>query len=119
MIIMMTNEEIARVAHEANRAYCETLEDGSQVAWDAAPQWQRESAIKGVAFHRFNRAATPAESHANWLAQKKDEGWTYGPVKDPARKTHPCFKPYAELPPAQRRKDALFLGIVRALLEPV
>jgi hypothetical protein len=34
-------------------------------------------------------------------------------VKDPEKKQHPCMVPYADLPAAQRAKDALFLGTVR------
>lgn len=112
----LTDAQIARVAHEANRAYCASLHDFTQVAWDDAPDWQRGSAISGVAFHREHPEATPEQSHESWLAIKREEGWTYGPVKDPARKLHPCFLKYAELPEDQRRKDALFLAIVRSLL---
>jgi len=38
-------------------------------------------------------------------------------VKDPEKKQHPCFVPYDELPIQQRRKDALFVSIVRALTD--
>jgi hypothetical protein len=43
-------EQIARVAHEVNRSYCEALGDTSQPEWESAPQWQRESAMAGVKF---------------------------------------------------------------------
>lgn len=33
-------EQIARMAHEANRAYCQALGDDSQPAWEDAPEWQ-------------------------------------------------------------------------------
>jgi hypothetical protein len=55
----------------------------------------------------------PEQSHESWLAEKKADGWRYGPIKDPAAKTHPCFVPYAELPPEQKGKDAIFVGVVR------
>lgn len=108
--------QIARVAHEANRAYCLTLGDESQLPWDDAPDWQRKSAINGVQFHANNPDAKPADSHASWVREKEADGWTYGPVKDPALKQHPCMVPYEELPIEQRRKDALFAGVVNALL---
>jgi len=41
----MTTEQIAQVCHEANRAFCSSIGDNSQHAWDAAPQWQRDSAV--------------------------------------------------------------------------
>lgn len=110
---------IAQVAHEANRAYCLTLGDTSQLPWYDAPDWQRESAIKGVAFHLAEHAAgrtpSPSASHDSWLAEKRAAGWTYGPVKNPDAKQHPCFVPYDELPLEQQKKDALFGAIVNAL----
>lgn len=106
---------IARVCHEANRAYCATIGDLSQLPWDDAPQWQRESAIAGVEFSVAHPDAPPSASHESWLAEKERTGWRYGPVKDAEKKEHPCFVPYDELPLDQRRKDALFVAIVRAL----
>jgi RyR domain len=106
---------IARVAHEINRAYCAAIGDNSQPAWADAPDWQKNSAIAGVNMHMANPNATPEDSHKSWLAQKQAEGWTYGPVKDPAKKEHPCFLPYDELPQEQRVKDYLFRGVVHAL----
>ena len=105
---------IAMLAHEANRAYCMGLGDLSQLVWDEAPDWQKESAIAGVNMHLANPGATPEDSHASWLAQKVADGWVYGPVKDAEKKEHPCCVPYAELPEAQRAKDYIFRGVVHA-----
>lgn len=112
---IMTPEQIARVAHEVNRAYCQALGDDSQPAWEDAPEWQRSSAINGVNFHITNPDAGPDHSHNVWLAEKQATGWKYGPVKDPEKKEHPCFVPYAELPTEQKAKDYLFRGVVHAL----
>ena len=111
----MDRTEIARVAHEINRAYCASLGDDSQPSWDNAPDWQKASALAGVDMHLANPDATPENSHESWLAQKTAEGWKYGPVKDAQKKEHPCFLPYAELPPEQKAKDYLFRAVVHAL----
>ena len=111
----MKVEEIARVAHEINRAYCQALGDPSQLPWEDAPQWQRDSAIHGVEFHFANPLATPAASHNAWLAEKRQAGWTYGPVKDPDKKRHPCCVPFDRLPIDQQAKDYLFRATVHAL----
>ena len=111
----MDRTEIARVAHEINRAYCASLGDTSQPSWDDAPEWQKGSALAGVDMHLANPNATPENSHESWLAQKTAEGWKYGPVKDAQKKEHPCFLPYAELPPEQKAKDYLFRAVVHAL----
>jgi len=113
----MNINAIAKVAHEANRAYCETLGDFSQPKWEDAPAWQVDSAINGVKFHLDNPDAGDSASHDNWLKQKKEEGWIYGETKDPEEKTHPCMVPFDELPTAQQKKDALFRAIIHALKE--
>jgi hypothetical protein len=107
-------EQIARVCHEVNRAYCVSLGDDSQVPWQDAPDWQRTSAMNGVRGHLSGVISSPEQAHEAWLAEKQATGWTYGPVKDPAAKTHPCIRPYADLPVEQRTKDALFGAVVAA-----
>jgi RyR domain len=109
---------IARTCHEVNRAYCASQGDHSQPAWADAPEWQRQSAVTGVLYAMGHPDARAADSHESLLAQKGRDGWTYGPVKDPEAKTHPCFVPYDELPPAQKAKDYIFLAIVREMTAP-
>jgi hypothetical protein len=117
----MTPEQVAHICHEANRAFCATLQDNTQSSWEEAPQWQKDSAINGVNFHLQalldGVAPQPEASHENWLRQKEVEGWKYGPVKDASKKEHPCFVPYAELPIEQRAKDYIFVGIVEAVFK--
>jgi len=104
-------EACARAAHETNRAYCLALGDTSHAPWDIAPEWQRESCRNGV------RGAldgnTPKQSHESWTREKLAAGWAWGPAKDPEGKRHPCLVPYDDLPPEQRAKDAIFVGVVR------
>ena len=111
----MNNEKIAQVAHEINKAYCEALGDFTQPTWENAPQWQKDSAIDGVAFHKANPNAGPDHSHNNWLAEKMLNGWVYGTVKDQNMKTHPCIVPYEDLPVEQKAKDYLFRQVVHSL----
>lgn len=113
--VMLTVEQIARVCHEVNRAYCEALGDTSQKPWDDAPQWQRESAIKGVEFHVRYPSASASASHDSWWDQKKADGWVFGLVKDETTKTHPCCVPFGSLPVEQQAKDYLFRSIVHQL----
>lgn len=106
-------EAIARATHEANRAYCIAIGDDSQPPWDEAPAWQLKSAINGAALALAG--ATPEESHESWRREKVDDGWTWGPEKNPIKKEHPCLVPYAQLPPEQQAKDELFLAVARAM----
>lgn len=106
---------IARVAHEINAAYCRSLGDYTQGNWEDAPNWQRASVVAGVEVHLANPDLTPAQSHESWMAHKLKDGWVFGEVKDPEKKTHPCMVPYEQLPQEQRSKDHIFRGVVHAI----
>lgn len=111
----MTKQDVAKVAHEINRAYCDSIGDNSQTSWDDAPDWQKSSAVNGVSFHIDNPNAKPSNSHESWYAEKEAAGWKYGPVKDAEKKEHPCFVPYDELPTEQKSKDYLFKQVIESL----
>lgn len=107
-------EGIAQACHEANRAVqLATGDPAPSPHWDDAEEWQRDSAISGVKFAL--NGATPEQQHEEWCRDKETAGWSYGDVKDPAAKTHPCLVPYGQLPAGQKAKDALFVAIVTAL----
>jgi len=108
--------QIARIAHEVNRAYCMALGDTSQPPWEQAPAWQQSSAYEGVKFHMANLDAGPEASHNNWMQQKLADGWVYGETKDPEAKTHPCLVPFEDLPVKQAAKDYLFRAVVHELV---
>ena len=110
----MEKIEIARIAHEVNRAYCEAMGDDSQPTWENAPQWQKDSSLLGVELHTSGDHG-PEASHESWMAQKVADGWKYGPEKNPEIKEHPCMVPFSELPKEQQAKDFLFRGVVHAL----
>lgn len=104
-------EAIARACHEANRAWCLLHGDSSQVGWEDAPENIKASARSGV---KIALAATPEEQHQAWCDFKVADGWTYGAAKDAEAKTHPCLVPYADLPPEQKAKDHVYIGVVRS-----
>lgn len=119
--VSMTNEEkiaiCAEAGHEVNRLYCQSLGDLSQLLWEDAPSWQKQSAINGVT--GAIAGASPQQSHDSWLREKEANGWKYGPVKDEQLKEHPCMVPYADLPEDQQLKDFLYLTTVRAMAAAV
>lgn len=110
----ITIERAARICHELNLVYCEELGDFSQPMWHEAPEWQVDSAISGVLLH-LSGDHGPEASHNAWMAEKERDGWTYGEVKDPDAKQHPCMVPFDQLPVEQQIKDVLFSQTVRAL----
>lgn len=107
----MEIKQVAKICHNVNRAYCESIGDNSQLSWDEAPDWQKKSAVSGVLFHWENNV-TPEQSHENWMKEKIEDGWMYGETKNVKLQTHPCIVPYNELPLEQRTKDFLFKAVV-------
>lgn len=108
---------IAIICHQANKAWCERNGDFSQKDWANAPDWQKDSAVNGVVFHVRNPDANDSASHDNWMKEKVEAGWVYGEKKNEDKKTHPCIRPFNELPEVQQKKDKLFRAIVHALKE--
>lgn len=43
--------------------------------------------------------------HDVWAKGRIEEGWTYGAVKDSAKKTTPCLVPYDQLPESEKQYD--------------
>ncbi len=113
----MTNDQkiqaCAQAAHDANRAYCQTIGDHTQFPWDQAPPWLRAASIKGVT--GVLKGNTPEQSHEVWVKNMKAGGWTYGPAKDTYRRAHPSIVPYSKLPAEQRAKDVLYTAVVSAM----
>lgn len=114
-------EAIARICHEANRAWCEHHGDFSQKVWEEAPLWARQSAFSGVKAivddWTFGEEISAEKSHSRWVDHKKRLGWQYAPVKDAERKVHPCMVPWQDLSDRDKRKDVLFTQIVLSFLE--
>jgi hypothetical protein len=112
--VAYSDEQVARVCHEANKAlqYIHGDPCPSQ-PWNCEPYELRKSVIEGV--RNVRRGCTARQNHEAWCEFKREHGWTWGPEKDPERRTHPCLVPYDELPQEQRDKDQLFLLIVTAL----
>lgn len=113
----MKTSLIAKIVHTINAAYCLSQGDDSQKPWDEAPEWQKESAVKGVEFVLANPDAPESATHDSWLAQKTADGWVYGEEKDEEAKTHQCIVPFEELPAEQKAKDYIFRATVKAVAE--
>ena len=112
---MLNITDIAKICHQANKAYCESIGDISQKDWDDSPDWQKVSAVSGVSYHLNTPDAKVSDTHVEWFGHKLREGWKYGPIKDPDKKEHPCMVPFEKLPIEQQIKDYLFKGIVDSL----
>lgn len=112
----MTAEDVARIAHEANRGYCSAIGDDTAEPWASTSPEQRTSILAGVDAIITDPTITPTQLHTRWVEHKRAAGWVYGRVKNAEAKTHPCLVDYAELSLAQRVKDHIFASTVRACL---
>ena len=111
----MTTSQLARICHEANRAYRLSLAEDPGPHWENAPREMLESSIAGVNYRLDNPTATAEDQHNSWLEGKRAAGWTFGAVKSETLRTHPQLLPYDQLPDEQRTKDRLFQAIVDAM----
>lgn len=63
--------------------------------------------------------AIAENAHDTWARARMDEDWTYGPVRDDAKKQHPDLVPYAQLPESEKEYDRIMamntLRLVRRL----
>lgn len=114
-------QSVAKTCHEANRILCATKGDYSQQPWDECPDWQKESAVKGVVFavdffDMHGVLPPPEKSHESWYQEKVADGWQWGAEKDVEKKLHPCMVPYEQLGLDQQYKDYMFLTIVGGVL---
>lgn len=112
----MNVEQIAQVAHEANRVYCHVLGIAAPTIWAGFDRQQM--IIDGVQRLLDSPWLSPEDMHQLWMARMVLDGWTHGPVKDERIKQHPCIVPYDELPEHDRTKDRIFINIVAALRPP-
>ncbi len=107
--------DIAKVCHQANKAYCESVGDFSQKDWDDVDSELAQTTMECVEQALADPEMTPEKAHENWMESRIRKGWVYGTAKNETLKTHHCIVPYSELPEYQRKKDALFQSIVNAL----
>jgi hypothetical protein len=111
-----TEDDIAFVVHEANRAM-QSLhgDDVPSLPWFWEGRTLRHTVMAGV--RRVIAGTTPEQNHEKWCTDKRAQGWSYGPEKDIEKKLHPCLVPFGKLPQEERAKVRLFYAIVRTLME--
>ena len=108
-------EAIARVIHAAIRTWSTAHGQPDMPDWDVAPQWMKDSTFASIQFVLEHPDADAGAQHVQWMNQRRAQGWTYGPVRDEARKTHPMLVPFDQLPIMEQKIDELVSAIGRAL----
>jgi hypothetical protein len=107
--------KIARVCHEANRAFSLEIDEPPKPSWEETSAELKESAASGVSLTLTERDTTPRKLHAAWMSFKLQGGWKYGATIDIEKREHPNLIEYDSLSVLQRTKDDLFVSIVNAL----
>ena len=89
----------------AHLAWC-CYQMGQKQPFNVVPKaWQTKSLNDAAAYFWENPKVTPRKMHSNWMQFKLKEGWTYGKVKNPKTKKHPCIAAWDSLPAEERNKD--------------
>lgn len=56
-------------------------------------------------------------THDIWAAQRYQDGWKLGDVRNDSQKTHPCLVAYSQLPESEKQYDrATVLGTIKGML---
>jgi len=59
------------------------------------------------------------EEHIRWMQERIAAGWTYGPVRDNAKKIHPLLVDWDELPDKEKQKDIDAINNIIPLLKSI
>ena len=110
---------IARVVHEAVRAFQIANGQPGAPPWSRAPAWMKTATAEAIAFRLSNPGAGPSAQHDQWMVEKIAAGWKRGKEKDGVKKTHPLLVPYSALPLVERQKDALVAAVIDSLSRPL
>lgn len=112
-------EAFCIAAHESLVAYTTGTGGTSPRPWLEKTPEEKFYVALIVADIAYERSVTPADIHDRWMNTMLQEGWTYGLYKDEMSKTHPCLRPFDQLPPIEQKKDEIFLSTIKHMLEPL
>lgn len=92
---------------ESNRAAARRISEVLAVAGldtDEGVASAEEEATARATIELRVEALADAE-HRHWTAERWENGWRYGPVRDDALKVHNCLVPFAQLDEADRERN--------------
>ena len=108
--------DLGRLQHALRREIARMFGDGSVAPdWEESPGWMHADSERGALALLAQPDKTAREEHDRWMAAKAAGGWSYGPVRDDARKLHPSMVPFGELPPGEQLKDIVTVALTREL----
>ncbi|MDB4584824.1 hypothetical protein N9164_16870 [Draconibacterium sp.] len=109
------SEKIARIAHDADRAWCAAFGWPGSAGWSHCTPGDREARIEAVLMIITTPGADASTLHDDWCEVMRRNGWRHGAAHDGIARTSPGLIAFDRLPIDQQRRQAMFVGIVRAL----
>lgn len=111
----MNVTNVARIAHEVDRAYLMTIGGNVGEPWEKASADDRDGVVMTVRAMSVGHV-TPRSTHEAWVTEMIRNGWRRGETYSTKKKTHPNIGDYDELPPEVRARDAILAAVVRGAL---
>lgn len=107
-------EKLAELIYEATRVEAEWSKRSIvPEKWSERGDKFRKQFVEIIdKYLKYDKLPTPSEAHQSWMDAYYKMGWTYGDVRDTAKKTHPDLLPFDELTKDEQDKDAIFLAFV-------
>lgn len=112
---MVDYYSVARVAYEADRAFCESNFIFTNENWHDAPIWKKNIIATSVKDILYQPLMPPMEIHGRLVERLTREGWVYGDKESIEGKTHPMIQDYGEIGDLHKTRFLLFSYIVLAL----
>ena len=113
----MKTRDIARVCHEALRAYSIVIFDYSNRPWEDTDEDSRQFLIDLVEVIIKNPSSSPRSVHGIWSSELLSKGWVYGPTPSKTKHKHPQLIGFDDLHDEDVKRYALLIGIVRSFDE--
>ena len=112
----LTNEIMAKIAHDATATFLNSTQNKKTVAfWDRASDRSQNDTEDLVTLLLGNPAIAAIDAHEAWRDKKVKAGWVLGPTTNNEKKTLTTLTPWPELSPKSRGKYKVFCSVVRAL----
>ena len=108
-------DDIAYAAHDAVKAWARSQGDYSHDIWSNCSYEYKTRMRNGVVARLENPDESPEANHDRWLEANARDGWKWGPVRDEVKLENPAFVPYSDLPADFRKRNDIFMGVVKAL----
>lgn len=104
-------EHIARACHAAHNAITE-----ESINWELTTSSHKRTVYSSIEKILIGLIDTPEAAHENFVKNKINDGWEYGPVYSRTNKTNPRLVSFQELSEMDKLKEKVFFNIVESFI---